>query len=162
MTPLSISVDESAVKPAHSKIMDSVSPDNSANEQLTRYLLGEMSEEEQMQLEIRYFADPELFAELCSWRNNLIDGYVAGQLSPSLRGRFEAGIEKSWAMNERIRFAETLQEAGKKRGATSTSLGARRTIHMFVVRYRKSLFVASVLTIILAALWLIARMVEGF
>lgn len=134
-----------------------MSPNNSTNEELTRYLLGEMSEAEQMQLEMRYFADPQMFAELCSWRNNLIDGYVAGQLSPSLRERFEAGIEKSWAMNERVRFAETLQEAIGSRGAPSTSPGEHSTRRTFVVRYRKIIVEAAVLLIILAAIWLIIR-----
>lgn len=141
--------------------MKSVSPHNSDYEELTRYLLGEMSEEEQMQLEMHYFADPQMFAELCSWRNNLIDAYVAGQLSASLRGRFESGIEKSWAMNERIRFAETLQKALEQRGANSTSHGARRTL-FFDVRYRNRVVVAALLLIILAALWLVLRLLKVF
>jgi len=141
--------------------METLSPDNSANEKLTRYLLGEMSEEEQMQLEMHYFADPQMFAELCASRNNLIDSYVAGGLSPSLRGRFEAGIEKSWAMKERIRFAETLQKALEQRGATSTSRGARRTFS-FGAHYRNRVVLAALLLIILAALWLILRLLEIF
>jgi hypothetical protein len=135
------------------RLMESPSPENLANEELTRYLLGEMSEAEQMQLEIRYFADPQMFAELCSWRNNLIDGYVAGQLPPSLRGRFEAGIEKSWAMNERIRFAETLQEAIETRGMTSKS--ALRTFYNYLAYYRHHLAIAALLLIVLAAIVLI-------
>jgi anti-sigma factor RsiW len=150
---------KSAVKSAHSK-MESVSPENLANEELTRYLLGEMSEAEQMQMEIRYFADPQMFAELCSWRNNLIDGYVAGELSPSLRERFEAGIENSWAVNERVRFAETLQEAIEMRTATSPPYQAPRTLRTFDFRYRKLLIVAAFLLIFLMALWLILRLVE--
>src|ERR1051326_4573898 len=69
--------------------METLNPDSSANEQLTRYLLGEMSEAEQTQIEVRYFADPQLLAELCAWRNRLIDDYVCGGLSPSMRQRFE-------------------------------------------------------------------------
>ena len=98
------------VKSAHSK-MDSVSEKNQVNEELTRYLLGEMTEEEQTRMEALYFADPQRFAELCAWRDSLIDHYVSNELSPSLCERFEAAIENAWAMNERIRFAETLQTA---------------------------------------------------
>ena len=116
-----------------------------------------MSEVEQMQLEMHYFADPQMFAELCAWRNNLIDAYVAGQLSPSLRARFEAGIEKSWAMNERIRFAETLQEAIEGRGATARLPRARRSLRTFTTNYRKFLLEAAHLLMVLAVAWLILR-----
>jgi anti-sigma factor RsiW len=81
------------------------------NEELTRYLLGEMTEEEQTRMEAHCFADPQKFAELCAWRDSLIDHYVSNDLSPGLRERFEAAIENAWAMNERIRFVETLQTA---------------------------------------------------
>jgi anti-sigma factor RsiW len=140
--------------------MESVNPDNSTNEELTRYLLGEMSEAEQMQVEIRYFADPEMFSELCSWRNNLIDAYVAGQLSPSLRERFEAGIENSWAVNERVRFAETLQEAIEARTGTTPPYQPPRSLRTFDFRYRKLLLIAAFLLIILGTFWLILRLVE--
>jgi hypothetical protein len=134
----------------------SLNADNSAeNEELTRYLFGEMSETEQMQLELRYFDDPQMFADLCAWRNNLIDGYVAGKLSPSLRERFESGIENSWAINERIRFAETLQEAVEKRGATSSRPGKQELLRAFVADYRKLLLEAALVLILLAATWLI-------
>ena len=95
-----------------------MSEKNRTDEELTRYLFGEMAEEEQTQLEAHYFADPEKFAELCAWRDGLIDQYVSGELSPSLRLRFEAAIDNAWAMNERIRFVETLQETidGRREG----------------------------------------------
>ena len=136
--------------------MDSVIPDNSDNAELTRYLLGEMSETEQMQLEVRYFGDPEKFTELCAWRNDLIDGYVGGELSPALRDRFEAAIEKSWAMNERIRFAETLQEALEKRGAPPPP-GKWASLLIFVTDHRRPLVDAALLLLALIAAWFILR-----
>src|ERR1051325_11706286 len=114
-----------------------VNPDNSANEELTRYLLGEMSEAEQTELEVRYFADPQLFAELCAWRSTLFDEYVCGELSPPMRIRFEAAIENSWIMNERIRFAETMHQAVAERGTTATSHRVRRFLRSFTTNYRK-------------------------
>jgi anti-sigma factor RsiW len=76
--------------------VETVNQDNSTNEELTRYLLGEMPEEEQTDFEMRYFSDGQLFGELCARRNQLIDSYVSGRLSPPMRERFEAGIDKSW------------------------------------------------------------------
>ena len=134
-----------------------VNPDNSVNEELTRYLLGEMSEAEQTELEVRYFADPQLFAELCAWRSNLFDEYVSGGLSPSMRIRFEAAIENSWIMNERIRFAETMQQAVEGRDAMATSHGARRSLRSFTANYRKLIIAAAFFLMILAAAWLILR-----
>jgi anti-sigma factor RsiW len=135
-----------------------VSADKSANnEELTRYLFGEMSETEQMQFELRYFDDPQRFAELCTWRNDLIDHYVAGELSPSMRERFEAGIENSWAINERIRFAETLQDAVEKRGTTSASHSARRSFRTFTKTYRRPLLEAALVLVLLALVWLVLR-----
>jgi anti-sigma factor RsiW len=110
------------------------------NEILTRYLFGEMAEEEQTQLEAHYFADPEKFAELCAWRDGLIDSYMSDELTPTLRLRFEAAIDNAWAMNERIRFAETLQEAidGRREGRprTSPKISMWKSVRAFFARHR--------------------------
>jgi hypothetical protein len=142
--------------------MQIVGPETSANEELTRYLLGEMSAEEQMQIELSYFADPQLFAELCAWRNQLIDSYVSGALSSSMRERFEAGIEKSWAMNERIRFAEALQETIKSRAVTEAAAqnqsGAWGRFRGFTAKYPYAIVIMpAVLLFVLWAGWQLLR-----
>jgi hypothetical protein len=122
-----------------------------------------MSEEEQTEFEMRYFGDAELFGQLCAWRNHLIDGYVSGQLSPSMRQRFEAGIENSWAVNERIRFAETLQGEIDTR---SGGFGSPRRGRFARIResswraargYRRPVLVAAILLSISGVAWLIFR-----
>ena len=136
------------------------------NEELTRYLLGEMSEEEQTEFEMRYFCDPQLFGELCAWRNNLIDRYVSGHLSSSMRERFEAGIDKSWAINERIRFAETLQGEIDVRGAglpsppRGRSIRTRESWLRFARIYRRPIVVATICLIIVGIGWLIVRSLQ--
>ena len=140
-----------------------MSSGNSTNEELTRYLLGEMSEEEQTEFEMRYFGDAQLFGELCAWRNNLIDRYVSNQLSPSMRHRFEAGIDKSWAINERIRFAETLQGEIDVRSAGVGSqrrprfAGTRVSLRAWTSRFGQLAFVAAILLIVLGVGWLMIR-----
>ena len=117
----------------------SVSEENQSNEELTRYLLGEMTEEEQTRMEAHYFADPQKFVELCAWRDSLIDHYVSNELSPSLRERFEAAIENAWAMNERIRFVETLQTAidARREGKQPPSrVSVWQTFRAFFIRHR--------------------------
>src|SRR4051812_12659784 len=132
-------------------------------EEITRYLWGEMSEEEQTEFEMRYFGDAELFGQLCAWRNHLIDGYVSGRLSPSMRQRFEAGIENSWAVNERIRFAETLQgeidtRSGGSGAAPRGRLARIRESWWRVARsYRRPALVGAILLSISGVAWLIVR-----
>jgi anti-sigma factor RsiW len=115
-----------------------VNEHNHTDEELTRYLLGEMTEAEQMQLEAHYFADPEKFADLCAWRDDLIDRYVNDELSASLRLRFEAAIENAWMTSERIRFAETLQESIEGRGHKTrrASHSVWQSVRAFFVRNR--------------------------
>jgi len=151
-----------SVQPTHHdqnlRVDSSGETGGAANAELTRYLLGEMSEAEQTEFELYYFSDPQLLAELCAWRNNLIDEYVAGGLSEPMRLRFETAIENSWAINERIRFAETLQEAMEARGQAG---GHRRSrsFRMLGTKYRRALLAAGILLLMLAATWLILRMV---
>jgi anti-sigma factor RsiW len=136
-----------------------VSEENQANEELTRYLFGEMAEEEQTQLEAHYFADPDKFAELCAWRDRLIDRYMSEELSPSLRERFEAGIENAWVMNERIRFAETLQEAidarhgGAQRSAPTITRW--QSLARALYHHRQDLFIVAIVALLAAVTLLI-------
>src|SRR6478735_3920663 len=122
-----------------------------------------MPEEEQTDFEMRYFSDGQLFGELCARRNNLIDSYVSGRLSTPMRERFEAGIDKSWAINERIRFAETLQGTIDTRSvgltsASQTRFGqTRAALSSFVARYGRLIIVTAIVLVLLGVGWLILR-----
>jgi anti-sigma factor RsiW len=136
-----------------------VSEENQANEELTRYLFGEMAEEEQTQLEAHYFADPQKFAELCAWRDSLIDRYVSDELDPALRERFEAGIENAWAMNERIRFAETLQEAiDARHGGTqrpASKITGWQSFATVLYHHRQDIFIVAIVALLTVVVLLI-------
>jgi hypothetical protein len=54
-----------------------------------RYLLGEMTEQEQTQLEEQYFEDDVLFERFVAVKDDLVDAYARGQLGPEKRDRFE-------------------------------------------------------------------------
>jgi hypothetical protein len=75
---------------------------------MTRYLLGELSEDEQTAFEESYFRDPSAFAEVETLETALVDEYVRGQLSPSVRNRFEQVYLTDPRRRERVRFAEAL------------------------------------------------------
>lgn len=74
----------------------------------TRYLLGELSEQEQATLEERYFSDPQAFNEVLKVESELVDAYARGQLSTEMRERFEQSYLKHPARRQRVEFARAL------------------------------------------------------
>ncbi len=56
---------------------------------LTRYLLGDLSSDEQDRLEEQYFSDDELFIELLDAKDQLTSDYLENRLAPANRERFE-------------------------------------------------------------------------
>lgn len=74
----------------------------------TRYLLGELSEQEQAELEERYFRDPQVFNEVLRVESELVDAYARGQLSVEVRERFEQYYLKHPARRQRAEFAKAL------------------------------------------------------
>jgi anti-sigma factor RsiW len=75
---------------------------------ITRYLLGEPSDDERAAFEEQYVADPRLFDEVVQAENDLIDDYVRGTLAPDVRDRFERAYLADPARRERVKFAEAL------------------------------------------------------
>lgn len=75
---------------------------------LKRYLLGEMAESEQSALEAQYFADPQLFEQIVDAENQLVDSYARGEMPAELRTRFERSYLADPARHERVRFAAAL------------------------------------------------------
>jgi anti-sigma factor RsiW len=87
-----------------------VNPDSQSLKWIMRYLLGELSEKEQSQLEERYFADPAFFQEVRARRDDLIDAYLRGDLSEHERERFDTHFMASPHLRERVEFARALIE----------------------------------------------------
>jgi hypothetical protein len=76
------------------------------NEQvLSRYLLGQLTEEEQEQIEERYFNDKEFFEQLLVVEDTLIDNYVRHRLSGVERQHFESHFMRSPERRERVEVA---------------------------------------------------------
>lgn len=73
-----------------------------------RYLLGELSEQEQSALEERYFRDPLVFNQVLQVESELVDAYSRGQLSAEIRARFENSYLKHPARRKRVEFAKAL------------------------------------------------------
>jgi len=77
-----------------------------ATDQLrVRYLLGDLSEEQQIQLEKECFADDEAFERLLMVEGELNDAYVRGELSGRDRQLFERSVLGSPRRRQRVEFA---------------------------------------------------------
>jgi hypothetical protein len=73
-----------------------------------RYLLGNLTEEEQVQVEDRAFADADYLSALEATETDLIDAYVRGELSPSDRRSFELRFLSSPERRRKVEFARAL------------------------------------------------------
>lgn len=79
------------------------------SESLTiRYLLGQLSEEEETRFEERYFSDDQVFEELQCIETELIDSYVKGELSDSERQRFDMYYLNSSERRDKVEMARCL------------------------------------------------------
>jgi anti-sigma-K factor RskA len=80
------------------------------NEKLiAQYLLGELPEEQQVEIEDRAFSDKEYLANITAVENDLIDEYVRGELSGTERQRFETRFLASAERRKRVEFAKALR-----------------------------------------------------
>jgi hypothetical protein len=81
----------------------------SHNEQvIIRYLLHELSEEEQARFEEAYLSDDSLFEQMRALEEELLEDYVKGDLSGATRRRFERHYLTSDRGREKIRIARDL------------------------------------------------------
>jgi len=76
------------------------------DELLTRYLLGDLGEEEQEKVEQRYISDPAFYEQLLAVEDDLIDSYAEGTLTQNQRASFESHFMRSPERQKRVGFAE--------------------------------------------------------
>lgn len=89
------------------------------DQELTRYLLGKLSEEERIVVEDRYLSDEEFFDELAVAEDELIDDYVRAKLSRSELELFEQYFLSSAARRERVKSARALMRFADTHAATT-------------------------------------------
>lgn len=92
---------------------------------MAQYLLGQLSEQEQAELEVQYLMDDALFEELLAIEDELRDTYVRGELSRADREAFEQRLLILPHQKEKQEFARTLRQYLVQAG-TSSGLPARR------------------------------------
>jgi hypothetical protein len=108
------------------------------NEKLiAQYLLGELPEEQQVEIEDRAFADKEYLASITAVENDLIDEYARNELSESERRRFESRFLASAERRKRVAFAKAL--AGVTSAAPVVETARRPVVASAGVSWRESL-----------------------
>jgi anti-sigma-K factor RskA len=76
---------------------------------IAQYLLGELPEEQQVEIEDRAFSDKDYLASITAVENDLIDEYVRGELNADARQRFESRFLASADRCKRVHFAKALR-----------------------------------------------------
>jgi anti-sigma factor RsiW len=77
---------------------------------IARYLLGELSEDEQVQLEEHAFSDTDYLERVRAVEKDLIDEYARGELSGSVRQSFEQRFLASEPRRRQIEFARAFTQ----------------------------------------------------
>jgi hypothetical protein len=75
---------------------------------MAQYLLGQLPEEEQAELERRYLADDVLFEEILAIEDDLRDAYARGELSSTDREAFEQRLLTAPRQKQEQEFARNL------------------------------------------------------
>jgi len=75
---------------------------------LVRYLLGDLTEAEQVEIEDRAFADPQCLQAILAVEADLIDAYVRGELAGAARRQFEHRFLASAERQRKVEFAKAL------------------------------------------------------
>ncbi|MCI0388291.1 MAG: hypothetical protein MOB07_05945 [Acidobacteria bacterium] len=78
------------------------------DEEIVRYLLGGMSDAEQVALEEAFVSDPQTFTLVADVENDLIDDYVRSRLEPGQRELFERNFLSSPGQRQRVEIARAL------------------------------------------------------
>jgi hypothetical protein len=133
------------------------------DEVIVHYLLGELPEEKQTELEERYFADDELHDRVRAVETELAEAYVRGELGARDRERFEARLAASPRLGERVAFVRALlkvlpepEEARPASPAPSRWAALLGAVRLWPAGLRIAMAAAAAL-LVLGGLWVVYR-----
>ena len=106
------------------------------DQHIRQYLLGDLPEAQESELETAYFGDPALLERVELARSDLADDYAAARLSAAERQKFEQRILATHDGREQLAIAQALQSAGAagSSGQASHREAARATADAAVPR----------------------------
>ena len=85
---------------------------------VVRYLLGDLPEEAQIQVEDRAFSDPSYLRIIEAVEADLIDAYVHSQMAAPERQQFESRFLVSPQRRKKVEFARALADVARTSVAT--------------------------------------------
>ena len=133
---------------------------------ITRYLLGELPEEQQVEIEDRAFQDQEYVATITAVENDLIDEYVRGEMPETVRRKFEDRFLASVERRKRVEFAKALTHVTseyalkEKSAVVPVSVSWRDSLDAFFRSLNpvaKSAMTAIVLVLLVGGAWLVTE-----
>ncbi|HYE14546.1 MAG TPA: hypothetical protein VD968_08920 [Pyrinomonadaceae bacterium] len=133
------------------------------DEKFTRYLLGDLPEEERVRLEEEYFIDAAAFAGLVAARDELTDLYARGELKDRARERFEQHFLSTEPRRRRAREAKELIEFSTRVAATEATAERARGVRWwppFLAARSPALrltFASLLICVAIAGAWLLSR-----
>ena len=92
---------------------------------LRRYLLGELSDEEQQQIEERLLIDNDYVEQMLIAEEDLIDDYLNGALSPSQRDTYDKRFPATREGQQKIQTARALKNQLNKFQTPEPTFGSR-------------------------------------
>ena len=108
---------------------------------MIEYLLGELSEAEQLRLENQYVSDDDCFDRLLATQDTLIDDYVRNRLSGSDREKFEKYFLITPARREKVEFARALRQVmAEKRDVVEAEIAKEQAVTAAQPEPRKRIF----------------------
>jgi hypothetical protein len=135
---------------------------------ITQYLLGELPEQQQVEIEDRAFSDQEFMASITAVENDLIDEYVRQEMPETERPRFESRFLASESRRKRVEFAralvhllaETRVTERETRKVSASRISWRETLAAFLNGLNPAgriALAAATLLILLGGAWLITQ-----
>jgi hypothetical protein len=143
--------------------------DSDQEKRMAQYLLGQLSEQEQTELERQYMMDDALFEELLAVEDELRDTYVRGELSRADRQAFEERLLTLPHQKEKEKFARTLRQylvqAGTPAGPMAHLVAKWKSLlRIFAAQPRTVLIPALSLTLVVLVVgswWLVLRNIQS-
>jgi tetratricopeptide (TPR) repeat protein len=90
--------------------------------QLRQYLLGDLSETDELQVEVRLVSDEAYFEELELVENELMDEYVQNTVSADERAKLEHRLLNSKQQRQKLAFAQALDDESEARATAKAKV----------------------------------------
>jgi hypothetical protein len=110
---------------------------NQEEENLTRYLLGQLDKDAESRVEERYFTDNDYFEFLQIVESSLMEDYLEGKLTKAEKAAFEKNFLKSPRRKTQLEFARALSKKARAEGKVPKPLisqGRRSWLDFFGIK----------------------------